>query len=157
MKGALPRAQSSGVQIIMTDFIETNTNDDGIDRRGFLKCMAPIREKYDRDWMVQFRPKRCPLHWVGQRGKYPGGRLGYSGPGTTRLARKGRETEGGGQHHFPHHQGYSVPVTNTGFNTQTAPGGGRRPSTQEDARTNQLELYRNEPYTGRSRFYTRIN
>ena len=24
----------------MSDFIETNTNDDGIDRRGFLKCMA---------------------------------------------------------------------------------------------------------------------
>jgi Icc protein len=23
-----------------SDFIETNTNDDGIDRRGFLKCMA---------------------------------------------------------------------------------------------------------------------
>src|ERR1700688_5288669 len=28
------------VQTIMSDFIETNTNDDGIDRRGFLKCMA---------------------------------------------------------------------------------------------------------------------
>src|ERR1700737_366018 len=24
----------------MSDFIEANTNDDGIDRRGFLKCMA---------------------------------------------------------------------------------------------------------------------
>ena len=24
----------------MSDFIETNANDDGIDRRGFLKCMA---------------------------------------------------------------------------------------------------------------------
>jgi hypothetical protein len=24
----------------MSDFIETNINDDGIDRRGFLKCMA---------------------------------------------------------------------------------------------------------------------
>jgi 3',5'-cyclic-AMP phosphodiesterase len=24
----------------MSDFIETNTNDDGVDRRGFLKCMA---------------------------------------------------------------------------------------------------------------------
>src|ERR1700745_1343121 len=31
---------STGVQTIMSDFIETNTNDDGIDRRGFLKCMA---------------------------------------------------------------------------------------------------------------------
>src|SRR6201997_5457749 len=28
------------LQTIMSDFIETNTNDDGIDRRGFLKCMA---------------------------------------------------------------------------------------------------------------------
>src|SRR6476660_2933025 len=27
-------------QIIMSDFIETNTNYDDIDRRGFLKCMA---------------------------------------------------------------------------------------------------------------------
>src|SRR3984957_15722628 len=42
MTGALRRAQSqsSRVQTIMSDFIETNTNDDGIDRRGFLKCMA---------------------------------------------------------------------------------------------------------------------
>jgi 3',5'-cyclic-AMP phosphodiesterase len=24
----------------MSDFIENNANDDGIDRRGFLKCMA---------------------------------------------------------------------------------------------------------------------
>ena len=31
---------STTVQTIMSDFIETNTNDDGIDRRGFLKCMA---------------------------------------------------------------------------------------------------------------------
>jgi Icc protein len=28
------------VQTIMSDFIETNSNTDGIDRRGFLKCMA---------------------------------------------------------------------------------------------------------------------
>ena len=31
--------------------------------------------------------------------------------------------EGGRQHHFPHRQGYSVPVTNTGFSAQTAPSG----------------------------------
>src|ERR1700739_3727575 len=42
MRGALRHAQSqsNGVQTIMSDFIETNTHDDGIDRRGFLKCMA---------------------------------------------------------------------------------------------------------------------
>jgi Icc protein len=27
----------------MSDFTETNTNDDGIDRRGFFKCMAWAR------------------------------------------------------------------------------------------------------------------
>ena len=31
---------STSVPTTMSDFIETNTNDDGIDRRGFLKCMA---------------------------------------------------------------------------------------------------------------------
>src|ERR1700736_3441086 len=42
MTGALrpAQSQSSRVQTTMSDFIETNTNDDGIDRRGFLKCMA---------------------------------------------------------------------------------------------------------------------
>src|ERR1700674_3266433 len=42
MTGAIRHAQfeSTRVQTIMSDFIETNTNDDGIDRRGFLKCMA---------------------------------------------------------------------------------------------------------------------
>jgi Icc protein len=27
----------------MSDFIETNTNDDGIDRRGFLKCISFVK------------------------------------------------------------------------------------------------------------------
>src|SRR3982074_2182070 len=42
MTGALPARPilSTRVQTIMACFIETNTNDDGIDRRGFLKCMA---------------------------------------------------------------------------------------------------------------------
>jgi hypothetical protein len=31
---------STRVQTIMSDFIESNMNDDGVDRRGFLKCMA---------------------------------------------------------------------------------------------------------------------
>jgi hypothetical protein len=40
--GMLRHAQSyqSKYKTIMSDFIENNTNDDGIDRRGFLKCMA---------------------------------------------------------------------------------------------------------------------
>jgi hypothetical protein len=40
MRGALRHAQSqsSGVQTIMSDFIEMNTNVGGIDRRGSLKC-----------------------------------------------------------------------------------------------------------------------
>src|SRR5580704_5296666 len=42
MTGALWHAQSyqPRKRTIMSDFIEANTNDDGIDRRGFLKCMA---------------------------------------------------------------------------------------------------------------------
>jgi Icc protein len=45
--------------------------------------------------------------------------------------------EGGRQHHFPHRQGHSLPVTNTGFSAQTASSGRRSPSTQENAGTNQ--------------------
>src|ERR1700721_1842940 len=37
---ARPNPNQAELQTIMSNFIETNTNDDGIDRRGFLKCMA---------------------------------------------------------------------------------------------------------------------
>jgi Icc protein len=41
MKGALKAAQPINQSTTnMSDFIETNANADGIDRRGFLKCMA---------------------------------------------------------------------------------------------------------------------
>jgi len=42
MRGVLRHAASyqPEYKTNMSDFIEKNTNDDGVDRRGFLKCMA---------------------------------------------------------------------------------------------------------------------
>jgi hypothetical protein len=40
MRYSTPQSNQEELQTIMSDFIETNSNDDGIDRRGFLKCMA---------------------------------------------------------------------------------------------------------------------
>jgi 3',5'-cyclic AMP phosphodiesterase CpdA len=46
-------------------------------------------------------------------------------------------------------RGTAFPLPTPGFSAQTASGSRRSPSTQEDARTNQRELHRNEPYPGR--------
>jgi hypothetical protein len=45
------------IKILMSNYIETNNNDDGIDRRGFLKCMAWAGTGVVIQW-----PEDSPFH-----------------------------------------------------------------------------------------------
>ena len=164
----------------MSDFIETNTNDDGIDRRGFLKCMAwagtgviwsingglLTSTVLGQEANNQSAITTAELNFV----QISDSHIGFNKPANTDVVGTFRETimhinalpkvpefllhtgdlthlsdpaqfdtlrisdrfkrahspgheEGGGQHHFPHRQRYSVPVTHTGFNAQTAASG----------------------------------
>lgn len=59
------------------------------------------------------------------------------------------DAEGRRQYHVPHRPRNGVPSANTRFGAETFTGCGRSRSAQEDARTDQRHLHRNEPQSGR--------